>query len=114
MKTPAWITFIYGIIILLGGFMGYSQAASTTSLTMGLIFGILLLIAAGGMLKNRLLPSYLGIILILVLDSFFTYRWLFTFQFVPAGLLSIISTITLVAVVLLIRRHLQNERDGNK
>jgi len=45
MKTPAWITFIYGIIILLGGFMGYSQADSTTSLIMGLIFGILRLIA---------------------------------------------------------------------
>ncbi|MDN3506446.1 MAG: TMEM14 family protein [Simkaniaceae bacterium] len=111
MKTPAWITFIYGIIILLGGFMGYTQAASTTSLIMGLVFGVLLLIAAGGMLKNHLLPAYFGIILILLLDAFFTYRWLFTFQFIPAGLLSIISTIVLIAVVLLIRKHLEDERN---
>jgi uncharacterized membrane protein (UPF0136 family) len=110
MKIPSWLTFIYGIIILIGGFIGHVQAASTTSLIMGLVFGILLLLCAAGMFKDRLFPAYFGILLILILDAFFTYRWLFTFQFFPAGFFSLLSTLVLIFVVLSIRKHLQNWR----
>ncbi len=114
MKTAAWITLFYGILILIGGIMGHTQAASAISLIMGILFGTLLIIAAAGMFKNRLLPCYSAILLILLLDAFFSYRWLYTFQFFPSGLFSIISIITLIVVIILVRLHLQKERNLKK
>lgn len=114
MKIAAWITLIYGFLLIIGGIIGYIQAASTISLIMGICFSILIFLAAIGMFKDRLLPCYLGIILILILDAFFTYRWLFTFKFFPAGLMSIISMIALIAVAILVRNHLRGERNKGK
>jgi uncharacterized membrane protein (UPF0136 family) len=97
----AFIVLIYSILILVGGFIGHAKAGSTASLVWGLVFGFLLLVAAGGMLRRRLWGTYLAIILTLILDGFFTYRFLTTHNFMPAGLLSILS---LVVLLLLARK----------
>jgi len=110
MKIAGWITIIYALIILAGGIIGQIQADSITSLVMGTIFGVLLLFSAIGMLKDRLFPSYMGILLTLILDAFFTYRYLLTFTFIPAGLMCLISLIVLIAIATLIRNHLQQDR----
>lgn len=110
MKTAAWITFIYGILILIGGIIGHVQSGSTASLVTGIAAGVLLLLAAVGMFRDHLFPCYFGIILIFALDAFFTYRWLLTMNFLPAGLMSLISLVVLIAVVLLIRKHLKQQR----
>lgn len=111
MRKAAWITFFYALIILIGGIIGHAKAASTASLTMGIIFGILLLFSAAGMYKNHLLPAYCGILLIFILDAFFTYRWIYTFSFLPPGLLALLSLVVLVAVAILIRNDLKSQRN---
>ncbi|NGX40083.1 MAG: hypothetical protein KR126chlam1_01423 [Chlamydiae bacterium] len=110
MKLAGWITFAYGLFILIGGIMGQVKAASTLSLVIGSIFGVLLMTSGVGMKKNRLFPSYLGIILTLFLAAFFLYRFLLTFKFFPAGMISLVSWGVLIADILLIRNHLQSER----
>ncbi len=105
MKSAGWITFFFGILVLIGGIVGRIQADSAASLVMGISFGVLLLLSSISMFKEHLLGTYLGIILILLLDAFFTFRWLLTFKFLPPGLMSIISTVVLVIVTILVRRH---------
>ncbi len=107
MKGAGFITFFFGLIVLIGGIMGYVKAASFPSLIMGLSFGIILCLSAWGMFQDHLFPAYVGIILILALDAFFTYRWLLTYKFFPAGLMSIIGLIAFLAVAILIRNHLK-------
>jgi len=111
MKTAGWILILFAIFIFIGGVMGQVKAASTLSLVMGTVFGVLLLLCGIGTLRDKLFPAYMGIVLTLLLDAFFTYRFMVTMKFMPAGMMCIISLIVLIAVALLIRKHLQNERN---
>lgn len=110
MKSAGWTIFIYALLILIGGIMGHVMAASTTSLIMGIIFGAFLLLTAIGTWKDHLLPAYFGVLLILVLDGFFTYRFLYTLSFFPAGLMCLISLIALVLVVFFLRKQFQRKK----
>lgn len=103
MKLAAWITLIYGLIVIAGGIMGYIKASSTASVVMGSVFGFLLLLSALGIMGKWTFPAYIAILLTLVLDAFFTYRWLFSFKFMPAGLMSIISTVVLLILAVLVK-----------
>ena len=109
MRAAAWITLIYGLFILMGGIIGHLKAASTTSLVVGIIASVLIFFSAFGMLKDHLFPCYFGIIFMLFLDAFFTYRWLLTMRFFPPGMMALLSLVTLIAVVLLVRKHLRRE-----
>jgi len=111
MKAAGWITFLYGLLILAGGFIGHIKAASTVSLLVGIIFGIFLLLSAIGMFKDHLFPAYFGLLLILLLDAFFTYRWLYTLKFFPAGILCLISFAVFIIIAILIRNHLRKQRN---
>lgn len=103
MKLAGWITVIYALIVIAGGIMGYIKADSTASLLMGSIFGLLLLLSAIGIITHIYLTAYLAILLTLILDAFFTYRWLITFKFMPAGLMSIISFVVLIILSVLVK-----------
>ena len=107
MKAASWITLIYGIFIILGGLMGHIKSASTVSLVTGSLFGLFLVLASFGMFRDHLLPSYFALIITLILDAFFTYRWLLTFKFMPSGLMSLISLGVLIALLVLLRSHLK-------
>lgn len=110
MKTAGWITFFYGLFIFVGGLIGYLKAESIISLIMGILFGVLLIICSIGMLKDRLFPAYMGILLTLILDAFFTYRFMMTYTFMPSGLMCVVSLVVLVIIALLIRTHLNKQR----
>lgn len=103
MKLAAWITLIYGLIVIGGGIMGYVKAHSTASVVMGSSFGLLLVLSAIGMMGKWIIPAYIAILLTLVLDAFFTYRWMMSFTFMPAGLMSIISTVVLLILAVLVK-----------
>lgn len=110
MKAAGWITSLYGLFILIGGIIGQVKAGSTTSFVMGAFFGVILIMSGVGMVKNKLFPAYLGILSMLVLDAIFTYRFLITMSFMPAGLLCLITLVVLVAVLILIRKDLRLQR----
>jgi uncharacterized membrane protein (UPF0136 family) len=103
MKLAAWITLIYGLIVIGGGIMGYVKAHSTSSVVMGSAFGFLLIVSGIWMMGKWMIPAYAAILLTLVLDAFFTWRWLITFKFMPAGLMSIISTVVLLILAVLVK-----------
>ena len=110
MKAAGWITLIYGLLVLVGGVMGHIKASSTASLVMGTVFGVLLMIAGAGTLKDRLFSAFSAILLTFVLFAFFSYRYLITYNFFPSGLMSLLSIGTLIAIGLLMTTHLKRHQ----
>ena len=101
MNFKATITFVYAALILLGGIIGFIKAQSLPSLIMGGTFALLLALSAIGMLKNYLLGQFIALGLSTLLALFFSYRFFQTMNFMPAGLIAILS---LVVIFLLLRK----------
>lgn len=82
-----WSILIYGLVVLLGGVMGYLKAKSQVSLLSGVGSGIALLVA---WFVCQQIPSVglgLATLLALVLFIVFIIRFLKTRAFMPAGLM---------------------------
>lgn len=91
--------FLYGIIILVGGIVGHLKAGSKASLICGLLFGILLLGATWGMFRNKRWGDYLALTSSAILIAFFAFRYLHTSNFLPAGVLALVSLGVFAALV---------------
>jgi uncharacterized membrane protein (UPF0136 family) len=99
MKNNAIATFIFAIIVLAGGVMGYYKAHSLPSLIMGATFAVLLSVSAFAMLRNWVLGYVSAIGLTLVLGAFFFNRYLVTQSFMPAGLMTILSMVLIIILI---------------
>lgn len=113
MKIAGWITLIYGLLILVGGWMGHVKAASTASLVMGVIFGVLLLLTSLACFKNKLYGLYSSLTLAVILDAFFTYRFTLTQKWMPAGVMALVSITVLLSLALLLRKVAGSKRHPN-
>jgi uncharacterized membrane protein (UPF0136 family) len=107
MKVTATIVFIYGLLIALGGAMGYVKGGSQMSLISGTSFGGALLICAYFISKGKIAAQYFALLLTFLLDGLFTYRFAKTLHFFPTGFLSLLSLAVLIVVALKIRRTLK-------
>jgi len=96
MKKTGLILLVFAIIVFLGGLTGYLKGGSTGSVIMGTSFGIALLFTSLLAYKRVVWGAYLGLILTLILDAFFTYRFVISMNMMPAGLMTIISTLVLI------------------
>ncbi len=94
---------IYSFIILVGGMIGYYTQHSQASLIMSLVFSILLAVCAIGMLKNIPFAYIASKILTGALLAFFLYRFYLKLKFMPAGLVALLSLITLIILFLPVR-----------
>ncbi len=98
-----FILLFYSLIVLAGGLIGFFKAGSTASLVAGLVFGLPLLICA--LFSKKKWGPYLALILTFFLDAFFTQRYLKTFQFMPSGLLSLLSLGILIFLAISIKNR---------
>ena len=93
--------FIFGVLTIAGGIMGYVKANSTVSLIAGGISGLLLIVAGvligSGKVQAGLI---LGAVVSLALAGQFVPRFLSTHNFMPAGMMSILSVIGLILTVI--------------
>ncbi len=99
MTIATIATFIYGILSLVGGIIGYVQVQSKMSLISGLISGILLIIAGILMLQGQAFGLILALILTVALLIVFALRLKKTRKFMPAGLMFGEGVITLVCLI---------------
>ncbi|MEN9205274.1 MAG: TMEM14 family protein [Thermostichales cyanobacterium BF4_bins_65] len=77
----------YGILVMIGGWLGYRQAGSRKSLLSGLISGLVLLLAAGISLWQRPVGLGIGLVTAGILTGVFWGRWRATGKLMPAGLM---------------------------
>jgi uncharacterized membrane protein (UPF0136 family) len=94
--TPNQVLWIYIILLVVGGLIGFFKAKSRVSLVMSLAFAAMLTLCAAGIIFY----PYVADILLVILLVVFGMRLSKTRKFMPSGLMLII---TLVALAL---RHL--------
>jgi uncharacterized membrane protein (UPF0136 family) len=96
MNLVAIAVTVYGVLCLLGGVIGYVRAKSKISLASGLLSGILLLIAASLLIQERELGLIIARIITFLLLIVFVRRLIETKKLMPAGLMLVAGTITLI------------------
>lgn len=99
MNIRAGIVFVYGILLLIGGAIGYLKAGSLVSLAMGSGFALVTIASAIAMRINHKLGHISALILSGILTLFFAFRFVKTENFMPSGLMAALSLIV-VAVLL--------------
>jgi uncharacterized membrane protein (UPF0136 family) len=97
MLGPAKIYFIvFGLLTIAGGIIGYVKAGSMPSIIAGSITGILLLIGAWMLPEHRQAGLLTVLIVSLLLAAQFIPKFIQTGKAMPAGMMSILSTIGII------------------
>ena len=100
MNTPSVIVFVYAVLTIVGGIFGFVKAGSHPSLIAGLVSGLLLLAAGFGLGRGLSWGLPLAVVLTAALLVFFGVRYAQGHVFMPAGLMVILSILTLAGVLL--------------
>jgi uncharacterized membrane protein (UPF0136 family) len=100
MLNPAKIYFfVFGILTIAGGIVGYVKAGSTPSIIAGSIAGILLLIG-GWLIPEHRVPGLIIVLAVSILLALqFIPKFIRTGKVMPAGLMSILSAIGLIVAI---------------
>ena len=83
-KSTGWVTLIYGLILIILGYIGYVQAHSVTSFRMGAIFGGLIIITSIAIFKKKIWGLYGAILFTLLLTATFALRYSHVGKPIPA------------------------------
>ena len=105
MQTTAWISLVYGLLVLMGGIMGHIKAQSLMSLIAGIIFGALLLTSSFLLFKGKLVGRKLALTLVVILDVFFLWRFAKTHNFMPPGMMSLVSLVTTFLLIFCYKKN---------
>jgi uncharacterized membrane protein (UPF0136 family) len=89
----------YGILAIIGGIIGYIQAASKVSLFSGGISGLLLIFAAYCQIQGQTWGLILAAFITAILVAVFAFRLTKTRKFMPAGLMIIAGMLALAVMV---------------
>ncbi|MEW6730192.1 MAG: TMEM14 family protein [Acidobacteriota bacterium] len=101
MNITAYAVIIYGILVILGGLIGYLQASSKASLIAGGVSGAVLILSGWLMLDYLPTGTYLALLVAVALAILFGKRFAAKQAFMPAGLMLLLSV--LMTAVLLLR-----------
>jgi len=86
------VLWVYIVLLVVGGLIGYLKAKSQVSLIMSVSFAALLALCAAGIVFQ----NYVADILLAALLIVFAIRLTKTKKFMPSGLMLILSLVTLV------------------
>ncbi|XP_054452440.1 transmembrane protein 14C-like [Anoplopoma fimbria] len=93
-----WIGFSYAVLVSVGGIIGYVKAGSSTSLAAGLLFG--LLAAVGAYLASQNPKNvWLSLGTSGTLGVVMGLRFLNSWKFMPAGLMTLASGLMVVKII---------------
>ena len=100
IQWPVLLLYIYGILLILGGAMGYVKAQSVPSLVAGLVCGFIALLL--GFRYTWHFAPHAALILSLVLIFIMGRRYLRTRKPMPALLIVVLSVIVAIVQVYII------------
>jgi len=104
MKREALIVLIYGVIVALGGVMGFVKAGSQISLIMGLSFGLLLIGSSVTIFKKKFIGAYIACAVSLILGAMFLFRYCNSHNFFPSAFMAIVSALVLLELTLFLNK----------
>lgn len=96
-KLSSFIVISYSVLLFVGGLIGFLKAHSQASLITGTISALIVVVAWQLSIKRPKGAHLFIASLSLILSMFFLRRFVISQNFMPGGLMLILSTITLVA-----------------
>jgi uncharacterized membrane protein (UPF0136 family) len=99
MALWSGLIVVYGLLVAIGGIIGYRKAGSKVSLLSGLGSGVALAIAAYLTWQNLRIGLSVATIIAIALAIVFGMRWSKTGAWMPAGMMTILSG--LIAIILI-------------
>ncbi len=90
---------VFGVLTIAGGIVGYVKAGSVASIIAGSITGVLLLVAAFLLPEHRAIGLATAFIISLLLAAQFAPKFIRTGRIMPAGMMSILSVIGVIAAI---------------
>ena len=99
MEATKIYFIIFGVLTIAGGIVGYVKAGSMASIIAGSIAGVLLLVAAFLLPEHRAAGLATAFIISLLLAVQFVPKFLRTGRVMPAGMMSILSAIGIIAAI---------------
>ena len=90
---------VFGVLTIVGGIIGYVSKGSVPSIVAGSISGILLLAAAFLLPQHHTAGLVLALIVSLLLAAQFVPKFFATWKMMPAGMMSVLSVLGIIAVV---------------
>ncbi|XP_055593640.1 transmembrane protein 14 homolog [Uranotaenia lowii] len=99
------VGIVFAVLVAIGGIIGYLKAGSIPSLVAGIVFGVLL--AIGAYFNSRTEPiPLIQIILLVVLGTMMGFRWVRSGNFMPPGLITVLSVAVLIWTCVMYRESL--------
>jgi uncharacterized membrane protein (UPF0136 family) len=90
------VLWVYIVLLVLGGVMGWVKAGSKISLITSTLFAVLLALCVLGIIR----PFYVADVLVGLLVLVFGIRFVKTKKFMPSGLMIVLSAVVLAVLVL--------------
>lgn len=103
-KSSATVVLIYGVLLIVGGIMGFVKAGSQISLILGALAGAAAILSAWGMYRKKKAGLYAALILAFVIDALFTYRMMASGKLMPAAPICILSLIVIIVLAIDVRK----------
>ncbi|MDD5262327.1 MAG: TMEM14 family protein [Methylacidiphilales bacterium] len=100
IETTQIYYFVFGVLAILGGIMGFAKKKSMASLVAGGISGVLLLVASSFLHTKLHAALILGLIVCVLLAGRFVPNYIKNKAIMPAGLMSLLS-VAGIAITLL-------------
>ena len=95
MKWRGYVVLVYGMLILVGGIIGYVKAQSIASLVMGGGCAAVAMASGWGILTQHAAGRISALALSIVLLAFFGYRFMNSGNFMPAGFMALLSVLVI-------------------
>ena len=99
MEAAKIYFIIFGLLTIAGGIVGYVKAGSMASIIAGTITGVLLLVAAFLLPEHRVAGLATALVVSFLLAAQFVPKFLRTGKVMPAGLMSVLSVIGIIAAI---------------
>jgi uncharacterized membrane protein (UPF0136 family) len=99
MEVTKVYFILFGVLTIAGGIVGYVKAGSVASIIAGSITGVLLLVAAFLLPEHRGVGLATALVISLLLAVQFVPKFLQTGRVMPAGMMSILSVIGVIAAI---------------
>src|SRR5256714_14811380 len=100
MEAAKIYFIVFGALTIAGGIVGYVKAGSAASIIAGSITGVLLLVAAFLLPEHRAIGLATALIVSLLLAAQFVPKFLKTGRMMPAGLMSALSVVGIIAAII--------------
>lgn len=92
---------LYGVLLIIGGYMGYQSAGSRVSLVMGVTSGLIVLVGFLLQRKSQKSTKWLWFGISLLLTAVFAIRFIKTAVFMPVGLVLSLSMVGVIVSLLM-------------